>query len=405
MADAAEVPAVRDRLEVDRQVIRRGSHLLIRHQGDLEWHERLVSAVVDGSHFVGLSPDEDHYVHSLGDIEMVRAFEVRPTLAQARAAVDAGAYLHRFQRGYRDRARERIFEEGRQLAAAFAARQPREAGAPVAADEVEAAGAGEAIWVSADPTLLAVGSPVRPLVTSGDWGIAEVREGDVTRRGACCRVKIEEVPQFAAQRTAAMRSALSVAAEKVDVEDARVLTIERQSGRRVREWPSVVEACSEEAFEDWPISGPRTVAWCLRFLKRRHTPLDHHLAFKSSAKLQSDQWGVQEHEFLLRVVETAGSYDQLDLSNCAWAESVFRRLQTIEWAYHDKVKDSAIGTSGRLDAEEMVAFAGQSKAGDLLMVAPTLLDHVKGVVEKDAVILKNLRKAREERLERRKEKK
>ena len=70
------------------------------------------------------------------------------------------------------------------------------------------------------------------------------------------------------------------------------------------------------------------------------------------------------------------------------------------------MRDSAASGSagGKLDSEEVNAFSGQSKAGDVIMVAPTLLDYVKGQVEKDVLIMKNMRKAREERLERSKKK-
>ena len=112
---------------------------------------------------------------------------------------------------------------------------------------------------------------------------------------------------------------------------------------------------------------------------------------------------MQEHEFLLAVIDMAGTYDQLDLTNLAWAESVMRRLQTIEWAYHEKLRESGSGV-GKMEPEEMSAFAGTSKSGSIMMVCPELLDHVKGVVERDAVIMKNLRKAREERAEKGKKK-
>jgi hypothetical protein len=129
--------------------------------------------------------------------------------------------------------------------------------------------------------------------------------------------------------------------------------------------------------------------------------------FKSTAKLQSEQWGVQEHEQLMKYVELAGEYDQLDLANCAFVEAILRRAQTIEWAYHDRLResDTAGGGNTRLSLEEFSAFSGVSKAGDLLMVAPSLLDHVKSVVERDASIMKNIRKAREEREAERKSRK
>ncbi|CAK0883778.1 unnamed protein product, partial [Prorocentrum cordatum] len=136
---------------------------------------------------------------------------------------------------------------------------------------------------------------------------------------------------------------------------------------------------------------------------RRHTPTDHHLMFKTTARLQMEQWRVQEHEQLMKYLELAGTYDQLDLSNCAFAEAILRRAQTIDWAYHDRLREADSASSkDKMSPEEFSAFSGFSKAGDLLMVAPQLLEHVKTQVEKDAAIMKNIRKAREERKLRRK---
>ena len=44
-----------------------------------------------------------------------------------------------------------------------------------------------------------------------------------------------------------------------------------------------------------------------------------------------------------------------------------------------------------------MAFAGTSRAGGSLMICPPLLDYVRGEVEREASLAKNLRKAREER--------
>jgi hypothetical protein len=185
--------------------------------------------------------------------------------------------------------------------------------------------------------------------------------------------------------------------------DARILPIRTgPTGIRHREWREVADNITEEVFEDWPIKGPRTSLWCAQFMRRRNSCADHHLMWRTTAKLQPEQWGVAEHETLLNIVEVAGGYDQLDLGNCAFAEAIFRRLQVIEWAYADKLRDAG-GTGGgsKLEYEEIAAFSGRSgHSENSLMVAPSLLEHVKLTVEKDAVILKNLRKAREERAER-----
>ncbi|CAK0906231.1 unnamed protein product, partial [Prorocentrum cordatum] len=176
--------------------------------------------------------------------------------------------------------------------------------------------------------------------------------------------------------------------------DARALPVRTGPRGRGREWRGVVDSCEEEPFGDFPVAGPRSTSWCLDFLRRRHTPTDHHLMFKTTARLQMEQWGVQEHEQLMKYLELAGTYDQLDLSNCAFAEAILRRAQTIEWAYRDRLREADSASSkDKMSPEEFSAFSGFSKAGDLLMVAPQLLEHVKTQVEKDAAIMKNIRKA------------
>ena len=180
--------------------------------------------------------------------------------------------------------------------------------------------------------------------------------------------------------------------------DARVISVKSGPRGRHRTFQDYIDAINQEDFPDFPVTGPRTAGWCLEFLRKRHNPSDHHLTFRTTARLQSDQWGVQEHEHLMKLVEFGATYDQVDLSNLAMGEAIFRRAQTIEWAYHDKLRDmESAAPKERLSPEELSAFSGLDRTGDHLMVAPSLLDHVKGVVEKDAAIMKNIRKAKEER--------
>ncbi|CAK0799614.1 unnamed protein product, partial [Prorocentrum cordatum] len=160
--------------------------------------------------------------------------------------------------------------------------------------------------------------------------------------------------------------------------DARALPMRTGARGRGREWRDVVDACEEEPFGDFPVAGPRSTSWCLDFLRRRHTPTDRHLMFKTTARLQTEQWGAQEHEQLMMYLELAGTYDRLDLSNCAFAEEILRRAQTIEWACHDQLREAESASSkDKMSPEEFAAFSGFSKAGDLPMVAPQLLGHVK----------------------------
>lgn len=90
--------------------------------------------------------------------------------------------------------------------------------------------------------------------------------------------------------------------------------------------------------------------------------------------------------------------DQLDGSNLLSIEVQFRRLQTIEFSYAEKARDSeSRGLGGRLSLEEQVSFGGVTRQFSTLMICPALLDHVKAETEKEAVLAKSLRKAREER--------
>ena len=92
-------------------------------------------------------------------------------------------------------------------------------------------------------------------------------------------------------------------------------------------------------------------------------------------------------------------YDQLDPANLACAESMFRRLQTIEFSYLEKIRDAEAkgAAGGRLTLEEQAIFGGLTRTDASLMVAPSLLDHARVEAERSASLAKNLRKAREER--------
>ena len=86
------------------------------------------------------------------------------------------------------------------------------------------------------------------------------------------------------------------------------------AGSRRQEWPDVVDQCRQEDFADF-VGGPSELLLVL-------SPLDRHLMFKQMARLQTDQWGVQEHEHCMRYVELVAEYDQLDLTNYALEEAV-----------------------------------------------------------------------------------
>ena len=184
-------------------------------------------------------------------------------------------------------------------------------------------------------------------------------------------------------------------------DEARVLPLRRSAkGDRSRSWSSVAEESTEEAMADWPLEGPRSTHWCLQFLKKEGRTLElHHERFKNVGKLESSMWGVSEHKELCAFLTFFCLFDQIDPSNSAGCEAIFRRLQTIEFSYLEKVRDiEAKGAAGgRLTPEEQAIFGGLTGADSALMLAPSLLDFARSEAERSASLAKNLRKAREER--------
>jgi hypothetical protein len=185
--------------------------------------------------------------------------------------------------------------------------------------------------------------------------------------------------------------------------DARILDLSLTGEGRVRRpWRDVVDLLTVVPIGDWPIPGPRTTEWCAKFLNRRSGgPTDWHRFWQSLYKLSKDDWGVAVHELSMRMFERFGVYDGLDVCNIAAIEELMRQAQLVEYVYlqegeptsgKGKSKGKHIGLY-----DESAIFAGTHRECGDAMVAPELLDYVSKEVERDASILKQVRKAREER--------
>lgn len=206
------------------------------------------------------------------------------------------------------------------------------------------------------------------------------------------RVKLEDLVKYPGREAAA---------------DARLMSVTFQEmGRNERIWRDVAKDIHEEPFDEWGVPGPRTTKWCVQFLNRRNGgPIDHHRWWMSNLGLQSDSWGVAEHENLMKIIDKMGRYDGLDLTNLASAEMAFRRLQLIEYFYSEKGPGGGKGSGKAKDKKsddlsyksEAAIFSGTHREFGDTMISPDLLEYVSKEVERDAAILKQVRKAREER--------
>ena len=199
--------------------------------------------------------------------------------------------------------------------------------------------------------------------------------------------------------------------------DARLLQVELAPGstgttiaRRRRPWRDVVAVLTVCPFSDWPVPGPRTVDWCARFINRRGGgPLDHHLFFKHNYGLTKGDWGVDAHGIILHMLEEAGGYDGSEVCNLAAMELAMRHAQLVEYVYVQEhtAKETTRGGGGRGKGkgrggspgliDEASVFLGTHRETGEAMICPALLEFVSAEVEKDASIMKQVRKARDER--------
>ena len=110
--------------------------------------------------------------------------------------------------------------------------------------------------------------------------------------------------------------------------------------------------------------------------------------------LTPDMWGVVEHENFMKMLDKMGRFDGLT------------RLLLIEYFYSDKGPGGGKGTGkskGKCKKHEVLSYKAEAaiftgthrEYGDV-MVAPDLLEYVSKEVERDAAVLKQVRKAREE---------
>ena len=188
--------------------------------------------------------------------------------------------------------------------------------------------------------------------------------------------------------------------------DGRLLRATRDSkGDRHRPWRELARESSRVMQKDWPLPGPVTIPWCISFLDRRaEGAVSWDTRWRRDNNLKEDMWGVAVHRDLCKILDRLGLHDMCDLANLAAAEDIVRQLQLIEYLYYEASKlethdgsKKGKGSSRGARADEAAIFAGRNRDFGECMVCPELLDHVAKELERDSSILKQLRKAREER--------
>jgi len=192
-------------------------------------------------------------------------------------------------------------------------------------------------------------------------------------------------------------------ADKAEVDDVRILDMKyaKDGVTRKRTFTSAVDDSYEPSKRppDWPIRGPTSALWLVTQMQEGNvTPKQRHFWWRQVLGLQAGDVGVDDHFFLSELFELAMCYDQVNAGTSAVLEAISRRYQLHEEINSEALKVADAGEGNSEWAEERRLFLGapQSRASALIM--PALKEHIAAEVAKEAAIMKERRKAREERL-------
>ena len=354
----------------------RGQFALVcyRLRGADLYHERFLSSCVDGETWVVVTPDLDFYPEALvvgNDLKDVR---LRPSHGVTPLGLAAAAQVYLFNPRPSRELMEAWLRQGEEVARGLrAARGVAVPEQPLCADLAVV----DAPLVAVPPAPLNAGAatPIGPLV-----GVPPV-DGLAALQAALLPGGLHS-PRPAGSSDGRQQAG-----------DARTLPLLfERDGSQYREFRSAVELSQEETIPKFVVKGPRTTAWVLRFLlENGGAPLGRHSKFKADANLNAGDPGVAMHSSLCKILQAAVTVDQLDVSNLASLELVCRELQMVEERYSDRLR-----TQNAL-VEDGDFFTMTSVGQHNVCMSPELREWISDQVRVEASVMKERRKAREER--------
>ena len=395
-----------------------GTEVYVRYKvgGRIEYHGRLIVAHAYARRYVIPTPDDNFYLEDYDS--------TNPDLiAVAEAGADgwppanitdaADTYIHDFPMFPPPATWARLPAEGSMMAQ----RACRRAGA-VADDDGPAAGGALRAPAAPHPqhdqavALLAAlnavpaqanagGAPAGPAgglaALAQRLGVAVPPEGEPVAApapaaagvppGVAARAELEAVLNGPAPAGGTSSSTPASASTG----DARTMPVRFEESRRYREYRDAVGQCSQVAFDDFVVKGPRTCLWVVKhIMESGGTPVGHHQRWRVNCKLQAHDSGVVEHETYCKVLQTMLTYDQLDFSNLASAEVIARQIRLIEERHENKLVD--VDKHGQ---NHLISGLDETRGG--ICLSPALREYVAQELTKESLIMKERRKAREER--------
>lgn len=367
--------------------LRPGSRILVFYETDVVWHTRYLLTQVDRDSWIILTPDGDIYCEEVsdGNADWV-GWRVWPVGSPAPYGVE-GNLIYGFNPAPDQAAMRQLLEEGEHHAAQERLR-------------LGLANHGPHINQAA-PGVVANPGPAPLVGGHAGGGVANLAGGDQGGVGGNPAVPGGAQVAGDLHGHAGLSQVLAGGAGDVGLgvggaggdDDARTLPISRDSeGLRFKEFRVACQESKPTDFKDWPVSGPRTTKYVLsQMLEHGGSAIGHHQAWRVACKFAPTDAPAQEHEAWSKVLQTMMTYDQLDVSNLASGELVVRALQRIEEKH--KFKLASVDDAGE-GALFMGATSG-TRAGSI--ISPKLTEWIGSEMQKDALVAKERRKAREER--------
>ncbi|CAK0798858.1 unnamed protein product, partial [Prorocentrum cordatum] len=179
------------------------------------------------------------------------------------------------------------------------------------------------------------------------------------------------------------------------IRDDRLLAMAKDSsGIRKKLFRDAVLEVTESPWPGWPLLGPRTTAWCVRFIAEQDShPRARHTKWLHETGLTQSDPGVADHEVAMRAFEFGLVYDQVNVGELVSFELLARRAQMAEWRYRDRLAPRRADET----AEDEHLYMGTGETRGLIMMAPFLVEHISTELHRESQVMKEKRKLREER--------
>lgn len=228
--------------------------------------------------------------------------------------------------------------------------------------------------------------------TLDKWGLMKLTDSNGLERPCLIHQLPEsDIPSFCEERIRLARiSEASAGSDLSAADDVRTLEVRYGlNGERLRSFRESVNELQEVEFSDYPLE-PRTALSYVKAIASiaESATAQHHMWINSSRIPEGDR-SVYEDEVLARILDTAVTYDALNVANLASMELVCRRRQLLAEAHSQNP-----AAPSYMGAEH---FLGQTYKAGGGIVTPVLAEHVAKRLQQQSQIWKEKRKAEENR--------